>query len=104
MSVSQSINQTMGWQLKNTKAHEKLEFDQKYFTQVLMQGKHTHNLICIEVSAIKCIKWCYDMKSGINEPNHANNSKNNENMLQKECHKHYKIYIINDFILHYVEV
>ena len=30
--------------------------------------------------------------------------KNNENMLQKECHKHYKIYIINDFILHYVYV
>ena len=102
MSVSQSINQTMGWQLKNTKAHEKLEFDQKCFTQVLMQGKHTHNLICIEVSTIKCIKWCCDVTSGINEPNHANNSKNNENMLQKECHKHYKIYIINDFILHYV--
>ena len=101
MSVSQSIKQWVDdW--KNTKAHEKLEFDQKCFTQVLMQGKHTHNLICIEVSTIKCIKWCYDMTSRINEPNHANNSKNNENMLQKECHKHYKIYIINDFILHYV--
>ena len=33
------------------------------------------------------------MTSRINEPNHANNSKNNENMLQKECHKHYKIYM-----------
>ena len=99
MSVNQSNN---GLTTEKYKSTLLLEFDQKCFTQVLMQGKHTHNLICIEVSTIKCIKWCYDMTSGINEPNHANNSKNNENMLQKECHKHYKIYIINDFILHYV--
>lgn len=35
------------------------------------------------------------MTSGINEPNHANNSKNNENMLQKRMSQtlqnlHYK--------------
>ena len=39
-NVSQSIQQWVDdW--KNTKAHEKLEFDQKCFIQVLMQGKHT---------------------------------------------------------------
>ena len=53
MSVNQSNN---GLTTEKYKSTLLLEFDQKCFTQVLMQGKHTHNLICIEVSTIKCIK------------------------------------------------
>ena len=53
MSVNQSNN---GLTTEKYKSTLLLEFDQKCFTQVLMQGKHTHNLICMEVSTIKCIK------------------------------------------------